>query len=177
MVQTFFQTTMVSQQKLLNARLVLSLVTLLFQPPYSTFCNSPLCFTSSHSVLLLHIFLCRPSCLLASFLPLHLYYPLNNSLCIESVLFVPNPLKVWALKHRLPAGLVFSCKCPIPLFVFCHFSAFRRSCYRLFCGTMWDYSHPKFELLPNDMCHACLLPMCISDYLYPFLPLTFCWWQ
>lgn len=42
------------------------------------------CFTSSHSALLLRTFLCPSLCLLASFITLHLYYALNNSLCIES---------------------------------------------------------------------------------------------
>ena len=54
--------------------------------PTAHFATLRSCFTSSHSVLLLLLCTsrCPPSCLLASFLPLHLYYPLNNSLCIGS---------------------------------------------------------------------------------------------
>lgn len=83
-VQTFLWTITVSQEKLLHARLVLSLVTLLFQSPYSTFCNSLLFFYFISFCPPPPYFAVPPSCLLASFLPLHLYYPLNNSLCIES---------------------------------------------------------------------------------------------
>lgn len=37
---------------------------------------------------------------------------------------------------------------------------FRRSCYYLFCDTVWDYSHPKFELPPNYMCLMCICYLC-----------------
>lgn len=135
-------------------------------------CHSVIPATLQHilqlsALVLLHLILSSSSSVF-SCAPLPAsWHPFSLSICIilwiipsvsscVSVLFVLNPLKVWALKHRLSAGLVFSCECPIPLFVFCHSSAFMRSCYCLFCDTVWDYSHPKFELPPNYMCICCL---------------------
>lgn len=110
-------------------------------------------FTSTHSVLLLRTSLCPPFCLLASFLPLHLYYLLNNSLYIElcACSFCSQSPEGVSLEAPVAGRTCFFLASAPSLFVFCHSSAFRRFCYSLFCDTVWDYSHPKFELLPNNM--------------------------
>lgn len=178
MVPTFFQAIKVSQQKPLHARLVLSLVTLIFQPPHSTFCNS--------AVVVVHLILSSssvlpcvpPSCLLASFLPLHLYYPLNNSLCIEVCVcsFCSQSPEGVSLEALVVGRTCFFVRVPYPSLCFLPFLCFQEI---LLCDTVWDSSHPKYEMLPIDMRrpHVCLLLMCISDDLYPFLSLSCCWWQ
>lgn len=113
LIQTFLHTTTVSHQKLLHARLLSLCYSSHPTAHFATLCS---CFTSSHSVLLLlRIFLCPPSCLLASFLPLHLYYPLNNSLCIElcvcSFLFsIPWRCEPWSTGWR--QDLFFCARAP-----------------------------------------------------------------
>lgn len=135
-------------------------------------CHSVIPVTQQHTLqlsalVLLHLILSSSSSafscvpLPASWHPfsLSICIILNNSLCIESCVcsFCSQSPEGVSLEALVGGRTCFFVRGPHPSLCVLQF---RRSCYYLFCDTVWDYSHPKFELPPNYMCLMCICCLC-----------------
>lgn len=126
-----------------------------------TISTPPSPFASCLSLLLLPTCPCPSPSLSASFLPLHLYYPLNNSLCIKLYFcfFPPFPHEGTSLEALVPGRTSFVAVLH-PSLCFLPFLCCQEILLPSLLGdAARDYSPPTFDLLPKDtvcVC-ACLL--------------------
>lgn len=146
----------------------------LFLLPTAAISTLPSLFDSLLSVFLF-TWPCTSSSFSASVLLLHLYYPLNNSLCIKFFFFSPSFLIPWRYKPwSTSSWQLILCQCSVPSLCFLPSLCCQEILLPSLLGdAVQDYSAPTFDLLPKAMRCVCVsLVDYLPDHLYPSLSLS-----